>query len=92
MTLEIMKINRIIKINHILLTMSLLFIVQSSFGQNYEKVLREQQNLKEQIVKQEKDSIDITNSLIAVKTASERLKADIDVLRKEQVMLEKELS
>lgn len=72
--------------------MSLLFIVQSSFGQNYEKVLREQQNLKEQIVKQEKDSIDITNSLIAVKTASERLKADIDVLRKEQVMLEKELS
>lgn len=89
MTLEIMKINRIIKINHILLTMSLLFIVQSSFGQNYEKVLREQQNLKEQIVKQEKDSINITKSLIAVKAASERLKADIEALRKEQEMLER---
>lgn len=90
--LEKMKINRIIMINHILLTSSLLFIVQSSFGQNYEKVLREQQNLKDQIVKQEKDSIDITNSLIAVKTATERLKADIEALRKEQGMLERGLS
>lgn len=79
-------------INHILLTLSLLFIVLSSFGQNYEKVLREQQNLKEQIVKLEKDSIDITNSLIAVKTASERLKADIEALRKEQGLLEKGMS
>ena len=87
-----MKINRIIMINHILLTSSLLFIVLSSFGQNYEKVLREQQNLKEQIVKQEKDSIDITNSLIAVKTASERLKADIEALRKEHGMMECGLS
>lgn len=90
--LKIMKINRIIMINRILLTSSLLFIVLSFFGQNYEKVLREQQGLKEQIVKQEKDSIDITNSLIAVKTASERLKADIEALRKEQEMLERELS
>lgn len=89
-----MKKNRIYTdmINHILLISSLLFIVQSSFGQNYEKVLREQQNLKEQIVKQEKDSIDITNSLIAVKTASERLKADIEALRKEQEMSEGGLS
>lgn len=76
-------------INHILFISSLLFIVQSSFGQNYEKVLREQQNLKEQIVKLEKDSIDITNSLIAVKTASERLKADIEALKKEQEMSER---
>lgn len=76
-------------INHILLTSSLLFIVLSSFGQNYEKVLREQQDLKEQIVKQEKDSIDITNSLIAVKTASERLKAEIEALKKEQEMSER---
>lgn len=76
-------------VNHILLTSSLLFIVQSSFGQNYEKVLREQQDLKEQIVKLEKDSIDITNSLIAVKTASERLKADIEALKKEQEMSER---
>lgn len=91
-TLEIMKINRIIMINHILLTSSLLFIVLSSFGQNYEKVLREQQNLKEQIVKQEKDSISITESLIAVKTASERLKADIEALRKEQEMSERGMS
>lgn len=87
-----MKINRIIMINRILLTLSLLFIVLSSFGQNYEKVLREQQGLKEQIIKQEKDSIDIINSLNAVKTASERLKADIEALRKEQEMLERELS
>ena len=79
-------------INHILLTSSLLFIVLSSFGQNYEKVLREQQNLKEQIVKQEKDSISITESLIAVKTASERLKADIEALRKEQEMSERGMS
>lgn len=79
-------------INRILLTLSLLFIVLSSFGQNYEKVLREQQNLKEQIVKQEKDSIDITKSLIAVKTASDRLKADIEALRKEHGMLECGLS
>ena len=91
-TLKIMKINRIIMINRILLTLSLLFIVLSSFGQNYEKVLREQQGLKEQIIKQEKDSIDIINSLNAVKTASERLKADIEALRKEQEMLERELS
>ena len=76
-------------IKHILLTSSLLFIVLSSFGQNYEKVIREQQDLKEQIVKQEKDSIDITNSLIAVKTASERLKADIEALKKEQEMSER---
>lgn len=76
-------------IKHILLTSSLLFIVLSSFGQNYEKVLREQQDLKEQIVKQEKDSIDITNSLIAVKTASERLKAEIEALKKEQEMSER---
>lgn len=87
-----MKINRIIMINRILLTLSLLFIVLSSFGQNYEKVLREQQGLKEQIVKQEKDSIDITNSLIAVKTAYDRLKADIEALRKEHGMLECGLS
>lgn len=79
-------------INHILLTSSLLFIVLPSFGQNYEKVLREQQNLKDQIVKQEKDSINITKSLIAVKAASERLKADIEALRKEQGMLERGLS
>lgn len=79
-------------IKHILLTLSLLFIVLSSFGQNYEKVLREQQDLKEQIVKQEKDSIDITNSLIAVKTVSERLKADIEALRKEQGMSERGMS
>lgn len=92
MTLEIMKINRIIMINHILLTSLLLFIVLPSFGQNYEKVLREQQNLKEQIVKQEKDSINITKSLIAVKAVSERLKADIEALRKEQEMLERGLS
>ena len=79
-------------INHILLTSLLLFIVLPSFGQNYEKVLREQQNLKEQIVKQEKDSINITKSLIAVKAASDRLKADIEALRKEQEMLERGLS
>ena len=79
-------------INHILLTSLLLFIVLPSFGQNYEKVLREQQNLKEQIVKQEKDSINITKSLIAVKAVSERLKADIEALRKEQEMLERGLS
>ena len=79
-------------INHILLTSLLLFIVLPSFGQDYEKVLREQQNFKEQIVKQEKDSINITKSLIAVKAASERLKADIEALRKEQEMLERGLS
>lgn len=89
-----MKKNRILPnmINHILLTSSLLFIVQPSFGQNYEKVLREQLNLKEQIVEQEKDSIDITNNLNAVKTASARLKANIETLRKEQGMLERGLS
>lgn len=79
-------------INHILFTSLLLFIVLSSFGQNYEKVLREQQNLKEQIVKQEKDSINITKNLITVKAASERLKADIEALRKEQEITERRLS
>lgn len=70
------------------LLLACLLIALSSFGQNYEKVLKEQQTLREQTTKLEHDSVDIASSLAKVQAASARLKTDIEALRKEQKELE----
>lgn len=65
-----------------------LLMVLTSWGQDYEKVLREQQELREQTTKMERDSASLVSALASVQAASARIRTVVEALRKEREMLE----